>query len=135
MLSLKFSFKKRRQSPNSQFVTIRENEPSSILSFSLASISEPFCDYEGDDLISKMETSSIQIKCRVYHHKSFLKLRNHLGENDKQFIKSMMRCAVWNARGGKSGATFYKSHDSRFVLKQVRRRFLVCREFCTKFGP
>ena len=104
-------------------MTIRENEPSSILAFSLASISEPYSAYEGEDLIIKIETSSILIKCRAYHEKSFSKLRNHFGENNEQFIRSMMRCTVWHARGGKSGATFYKSHDSRFVIKQVREGF------------
>ena len=109
------------QSPDSQFVTIREQEPSSVLALSLASISEPYSTYDDNDLTMKVENSSILIKCRVYHEKKFRDLREHLGESNTQFIKSMMRCIVWNARGGKSGANFYKSHDSRFVIKQVSR--------------
>ena len=108
-------------------------EPSSILALSLASSDEPYAAYEADDLTIKMESSSILIKCRAYHERRFRMLREQLGESNEQFIRSMMRCAVWNASGGKSGATFYKSHDSRFVIKQVEPHTLYASFSKTKF--
>eukprot|EP01105_Mastigella_eilhardi_P023179 TRINITY_DN5802_c0_g1_i7.p1 TRINITY_DN5802_c0_g1~~TRINITY_DN5802_c0_g1_i7.p1 ORF type:complete len:1326 (+),score=337.64 TRINITY_DN5802_c0_g1_i7:205-4182(+) len=39
--------------------------------------------------------------------------------NEEAFIKSLSRCAVYLARGGKSKALFRKTYDDRFILKQM----------------
>lgn len=40
------------------------------------------------------------------------------------YIYSLSNCAPWNAVGGKSGSTFLKTHDQRFILKEVSKRNL-----------
>jgi len=40
---------------------------------------------------------------------------------DERFIESLSRCQNWNAKGGKSGSTWAKTLDDRFLLKQVSR--------------
>ena len=96
-------------------IAIHENEPSSILAYALVNGS----NFDGPDLTLKIESPSISVKLRSYHEKKFQLLRKTLGENEPDFIRSMMRCHNWNPRGGKSGAMFFKSHDGRFVIKQV----------------
>ena len=55
--------------------------------------------------------------CKIYHFNAFKKLRDFVGETD--FVQSIMRCSKWEAKGGKSGASFFKSHDKRFVIKHI----------------
>lgn len=45
------------------------------------------------------------------------------------YIYSLSNCTPWNAIGGKSGSTFLKTHDQRFILKEVSKRNL--RHFLT----
>lgn len=44
---------------------------------------------------------------------------------DDDFIQSLSRCKKWIPTGGKSGSTFTKTWDDRFILKQVSRVELV----------
>ena len=57
------------------------------------------------------------VTCKIYHFNAFKKLRDFVGETD--FVQSIMRCSKWEAKGGKSGASFFKSHDKRFVIKHI----------------
>lgn len=47
------------------------------------------------------------------------------------FIRSLSRCKVWDAKGGKSGSAFCKTHDNRFILKQMSSTEV---EIFEKFG-
>lgn len=38
---------------------------------------------------------------------------------EEAYIRSLSRCVQWNARGGKSGSTFCKTTDDRFILKEM----------------
>lgn len=109
-------------------IAIHENEPSSILAYALVNGS----NFDGPDLTLKIESPSISVKLRSYHEKKFQLLRKTLGEDEPDFIRSMMRCHNWNPRGGKSGAMFFKSHDGRFVIKQVNE-FLMNAFLTDKF--
>lgn len=42
-------------------------------------------------------------------------------ENNEGFIRSLAMSRKWVAQGGKSGATFSKSLDGRFILKVISR--------------
>ena len=42
-----------------------------------------------------------------------------LGDDEDRYVDSISRCLRWEAKGGKSGSNFYKSHDDRFILKQM----------------
>ncbi|CAB3220369.1 unnamed protein product [Arctia plantaginis] len=88
--------------------------------------------------------------CRVYYASQFQRLRHMLlaplttpplddcradaepkcicFENDKElceieegFIRSLAHCVPWAARGGKSGSTFCKTKDDRYVLKEMTK--------------
>ena len=38
-------------------------------------------------------------------------------QGEVEFIRSLSACMFWLARGGKSGSTFCKTKDDRFILK------------------
>ncbi|XP_014674475.1 PREDICTED: 1-phosphatidylinositol 3-phosphate 5-kinase-like [Priapulus caudatus] len=60
--------------------------------------------------------------CRVYFAESFRKLRKLIfPQGEEHYIRSLSRCFTWMARGGKSGSTFCKTQDDRFILKQMSR--------------
>ncbi|XP_045450604.1 putative 1-phosphatidylinositol 3-phosphate 5-kinase [Melitaea cinxia] len=60
--------------------------------------------------------------CRVYYASQFHKLRHMLlGEIEEGFIRSLAHCVPWATRGGKSGSTFCKTKDDRYVLKEMTK--------------
>ncbi|KPJ10135.1 Putative 1-phosphatidylinositol-3-phosphate 5-kinase [Papilio machaon] len=42
-------------------------------------------------------------------------------EVEEGFIRSLAQCVPWAARGGKSGSTFCKTEDDRYVLKEMTK--------------
>ncbi|XP_067015555.2 1-phosphatidylinositol 3-phosphate 5-kinase [Anabrus simplex] len=66
--------------------------------------------------------ASTNFFCRVYFVEHFAALRQAvLPVGDEGFVRSLARCVPWPARGGKSGSTFCKTKDDRFVLKEMSR--------------
>ncbi|CAG9561466.1 unnamed protein product [Danaus chrysippus] len=85
------------------------------------------------------------LSCRVYYASQFHRLRHMLlaplegGRHDagccddprdkdkglceieEGFIRSLASCVPWAARGGKSGSTFCKTKDDRYVLKEMTK--------------
>lgn len=60
--------------------------------------------------------------CRVYFAEQFAALReNVLPCGEDGFTRSLCRSVQWAAKGGKSGSTFRKSRDDRFILKELSR--------------
>ncbi|KAJ8713700.1 hypothetical protein PYW07_014070 [Mythimna separata] len=85
--------------------------------------------------------------CRVYYASQFQRLRHlllcplsgappdhecgcyddkdrtdkGLCEIEEAFIRSLAHCVPWAARGGKSGSTFCKTKDDRYVLKEMTK--------------
>ncbi|VDP04144.1 unnamed protein product [Soboliphyme baturini] len=60
--------------------------------------------------------------CKVYCAKYFTLLRECIfAASEEQFIRSLSRCEAWQPTGGKSGATFFRTLDGRFILKQMSR--------------
>ena len=95
---------------------IREDEPTSIYAHALAN----------EQLLKPCETGGAMtltldafLTCKIYHYVAFKRLWTAVGLDVNGFITSIMRCTKWEAKGGKSGAKFYKSHDSRFVVKHI----------------
>eukprot|EP00736_Rhodelphis_marinus_P005679 Rmarinus@m.24058 len=60
-----------------------------------------------------------KFSCTVYYPKQFAALRKQYFGGDDAYIESLSRCYKWGARGGKSGASFCKTLDERFVVKEV----------------
>ncbi|KNC87066.1 hypothetical protein SARC_00810 [Sphaeroforma arctica JP610] len=58
---------------------------------------------------------------RIVWARRFHRLRELCTEGEDKFIRSLSRCAVWEATGGKSGSTFLRTLDGRYVLKQMSR--------------
>eukprot|EP00941_MAST-03F_sp_MAST-3F-sp1_P003807 g3807.t1 len=42
-----------------------------------------------------------------------------MNDSERAFILSLCRCMPWKAKGGKSGAVFFRTQDERFVVKDV----------------
>lgn len=77
--------------------------------------------------------SSAKFYCRVYFAEQFRKLRKHVfPDGEEMFIRSLSRCKPWEAKGGKSGSTFCKTDDDRFIMKQMSSMEADSFE---KFGP
>ncbi|XP_041374474.1 1-phosphatidylinositol 3-phosphate 5-kinase-like isoform X2 [Gigantopelta aegis] len=71
--------------------------------------------------------------CRVFFAEQFRKLRKLIfPAGEDLFIRSLSRCKPWEAKGGKSGSTFCKTDDDRFILKQMSNMEI---ESFEKFGP
>ena len=73
----------------------------------------------------KDENDNLSCKfiCHTFWATQFQALRSiFLDEDtDEGFIRSLAQSASWNAQGGKSGASFSKSQDGRFVVKCISK--------------
>jgi 1-phosphatidylinositol-3-phosphate 5-kinase len=61
-----------------------------------------------------------KLNCKIFFAEQFSALRKNCGVED-YFVKSLARCLKWDVSGGKSGSTFLKTRDDRFVIKQLSR--------------
>jgi len=63
--------------------------------------------------------------CHAYWAAQFSAIRKaYFGDNTNDevvFLRSLSMVRPWNAQGGKSGATFLKTTDGRFVVKRITR--------------
>lgn len=70
----------------------------------------------------QFRTGTAKFYCRVYFADNFRQLREMcLVEGEEFFIRCISRCVSWAASGGKSGSTFCKTVDDRFIVKQMSR--------------
>lgn len=70
----------------------------------------------------QFEDASCKFFCRVYCAEEFARLRTiNVKVSEEEYIRSLARCFQWNARGGKSGSTFSKTLDERFILKDMSK--------------
>ncbi|KAJ1537345.1 hypothetical protein HK096_009449, partial [Nowakowskiella sp. JEL0078] len=73
--------------------------------------------------------------CTVYYVQQFEELRKKFGIAET-YVKSLARCSQWLASGGKSRATFFKSQDEKFVIKQLATKWTVVeKDELLKFAP
>ncbi|KAI9254059.1 hypothetical protein BY458DRAFT_462342 [Sporodiniella umbellata] len=141
-------------------ILVREDEPSSIISYMLAStfyreklvkrqsqriskvagvqetksvysqisLDEEKVDYS--EMFPDEETErpwrfsfkggSTSFTCKIYYAEQFDMFRKSCGCGET-FIQSLARCSVWDTAGGKSGASFLKTKDERFLIKQISK--------------
>ncbi|XP_076228988.1 1-phosphatidylinositol 3-phosphate 5-kinase fab1 isoform X2 [Nomia melanderi] len=60
--------------------------------------------------------------CRIYFAAQFAAFReNVLPCGEDGYTRSLSRSVQWAARGGKSGSSFCKSRDDRFIIKEMSR--------------
>ncbi|KAF5299848.1 hypothetical protein FQA39_LY11385 [Lamprigera yunnana] len=91
--------------------------------------SEDAYTIEKVDDIKKGKTTHIEVQfsdhnsnffCRIYYAERFAALRSiFVPDGEEAYIRSLSHCVQWNAQGGKSGSTFCKTKDDRFVLKEL----------------
>jgi hypothetical protein len=76
-----------------------------------------FSDHE------QSEKAVVKFVCHSFWAVQFSALRSlYLDDDDDEgFIRSLAASARWQAQGGKSGASFSKSSDGRFVVKCITR--------------
>jgi 1-phosphatidylinositol-3-phosphate 5-kinase len=68
------------------------------------------------------DPSSLMSLFQVYYAEHFRLLRKLLfPEGEEAFIRSLSQSTSWHPQGGKSGASFYRTQDNRFVFKQMSR--------------
>lgn len=66
--------------------------------------------------------STTNFFCRIYFASQFAALReNVLPCGEDGFTRSLSRSIQWVAKGGKSGSSFCKTRDDRFILKEMSR--------------
>jgi hypothetical protein len=71
---------------------------------------------------SALRDSAMRFKVVAYYPLQFAELRRRVVVGGElAFILSLSRCKRWHPRGGKSTAYFAKTHDERFVIKQLSR--------------
>ncbi|TPX31303.1 hypothetical protein SmJEL517_g05317 [Synchytrium microbalum] len=134
-------------------VILREDEPSSIIAFTLrskqyqaalaamrsgASVNaegeKPIC-VEFDDIGGEAgklpDGSQVKFNCQVFYAEEFEELRAACGI-EKLYIESLARCFKYDSSGGKSRMLFLKTRDTRFMIKQLNR---AEREAFEHFAP
>jgi len=62
----------------------------------------------------------VSLQCTMFYPNQFSALRS-LCVGEDQFVFSLSRSKNWEANGGKSGSSFCKTSDNRFILKQVSK--------------
>jgi hypothetical protein len=71
--------------------------------------------------------AALRFKVVAYYPLQFAELRRRfVVGGELAFVLSLSRCKRWHPRGGKTTAYFAKTHDERFVVKQLSRPEKVC---------
>ncbi|WFD08327.1 1-phosphatidylinositol-3-phosphate 5-kinase [Malassezia vespertilionis] len=129
-------------------VVVREDEPSSIIAFTLDSrtykdqllasqearipsdLHHELCSTAGTHYGYEFATSSVTLSCKIFFAEQFDALRRMC--HCDTIIQSLSRCIKWDSSGGKSGSSFLKTRDDRFVMKQLSRAEM---DGFSKFAP
>uniref|UniRef100_A0A0A9CMI0 PIPK domain-containing protein n=1 Tax=Arundo donax TaxID=35708 RepID=A0A0A9CMI0_ARUDO len=67
------------------------------------------------------DTDSTKFSVTCYFARQFAALRKKCCPSDIDYIRSLNRCKLWSAQGGKSNVYFAKTMDERFIIKQVTK--------------
>ena len=66
----------------------------------------------------------LRIECTVYYATAFDSLRRRCAI-DRSILDSLARCEPWDAQGGKSKASFFRSGDKRYIVKELVSKWNV----------
>ncbi|KAI9026204.1 hypothetical protein DFJ74DRAFT_663537 [Hyaloraphidium curvatum] len=69
----------------------------------------------------RIETSdgATAMMCKIFYAEQFDALREACGVDPAAYVSSLARCLKWESAGGKSGSTFMKTRDERFIMKEL----------------
>ena len=73
-------------------------------------------------LCEKLQTPLIEFKLKVLFPKQFQALRRFYCGTHNDFIKSIFKVEEWATSGGKTQAKFFKSHDEKYIFKEVNKK-------------
>ena len=112
-------------------ILVDENQPSTIIAYALGSKEHTELLYQNTISDKKCLDSTFGSECgtskffvRVHFPTEFHQFRKQIfdaGCDHQDFLASLAQCDPWQSSGGKSGATFYKTSDGRFFLKQINK--------------
>ncbi|KAG0242758.1 hypothetical protein B0O80DRAFT_460532 [Mortierella sp. GBAus27b] len=85
----------------------------------------------GTHMKFSLPSGSTMLYCKIFYMEQFHALRKASG-CEYSYIQSLARCMKWDATGGKSGSSFLKTKDDRFIMKQLSKVEL---EAFIKFAP
>lgn len=77
----------------------------------------PILDFKQEYKVG--QTIKVKLRTTVHFAQHFEWLRRLIGVDERQFIVSMSRSKVWDAKGGKSRSPFSKTLDDRWILKGI----------------
>ncbi|CAK9440348.1 uncharacterized protein LODBEIA_P44480 [Lodderomyces beijingensis] len=60
------------------------------------------------------------LSCKIFYSEQFHALRKACGVQDS-FVQSLSRCIKWQSSGGKSGSSFLKTLDNRYIVKELSK--------------
>ena len=66
----------------------------------------------------------LKIGCTIYYATAFDSLRRRCAI-DRSMVASLARCDIWEAQGGKSKASFFKTRDQRYIVKELVSKWNV----------
>lgn len=81
--------------------------------------------------------NGLDIRCTIYYLDEFESLRSkHCGLPLQSYTNSLARCVKWSPQGGKSKASFYKTKDDTFILKELCKNWTIAEKAqLVKFAP
>lgn len=71
------------------------------------------------------------LSCKIFFAEQFDAFRQECGI-EGNFVQSLSRCIKWDSTGGKSGSSFLKTLDDRFIIKELSHAEL---DAFVKFAP
>jgi len=75
---------------------------------------------------------TFEFEVKILFPMQFEALRRQYCGTHTDWIKSILRTKPWETTGGKTKAEFFKSHDEKYVFKEVNQKEF---KMFTEFGP
>ncbi|KAG0054758.1 hypothetical protein BGZ83_010541 [Gryganskiella cystojenkinii] len=96
---------------------------------------EPESASRSPHMKARFSHGKTSFSCTIYYAAEFDTLRRRCGIH-QNYVRSLSRCKSWNANGGKSKSSFYKTRDDRFVVKQMVSSWNIAeKDELLKFAP
>lgn len=69
-------------------------------------------------MIAEFSNLSVAFAVTAYYEKEFQEYRHRCGITEADYLASLSRCRLEKTTGGKSGASFYRTRDRKYFLKE-----------------
>ena len=70
------------------------------------------------DNVVEFSNPSVAFAVTAFYEKEFQEYRHRCGISESDYIASLARCSLEKTTGGKSGASFYRTKDRKYFLKE-----------------